>query len=404
MHTSLVLQAYGQYAVLLEQDLGFSKSALSAGYSLNRAESALLGPLQGWALDRFGSKNIARLGGVLGAIGLAAFSQVQSLWQFFAAFIFISIGASLSGFLTVTTAVVRWFERNRAKALSLSGMGFALGGAVIPAVVWTMTTWGWRWTAALSSIVFLVVTWPLAAILEGTPADFDEVVDGSAAPAESQQSSAEGLTEVHFTAREAMRTRAFWMISLGHMSALFVVGAVLAHLALYLTSEQGYTLQGASYVAGALPAAQLVGMAVGGWLGDRINKRLIASVAMVGHSGAILLLAYATGPLMIWAFVCIHGLAWGARGPLMQALRADYFGSTSFGSIMGVSSLVVMTGTVLGPLIAGILADQTGSYRIGFTIISGLTLMGMVFFVFATPPDPPNRASDIDPPITSNPL
>jgi len=340
VYTALVLQAYGQYAVLLEQDLGFSKSALSAGYSLNRAESALLGPLQGWALDRFGSKNIARLGGVLGAIGLAAFSQVQSLWQFFAAFIFVSIGSSLSGFLTVTTAVVRWFERNRAKALSLSGMGFAIGGAVIPVVVWTMTTWGWRWTAGLSSIVFLAITWPLATLLEGTPADFDEVVDGSAAPAESQRSSAEGLTEIHFTAREAMRTRAFWMISLGHMSALFVVGAVLAHLALYLTSEQGYTLQGASYVAGALPAAQLVGMAVGGWLGDRINKRLIASVAMVGHSGAILLLAYATGPLMIWAFVCIHGLAWGARGPLMQALRADYFGSTSFGSIMGVSSLI----------------------------------------------------------------
>lgn len=394
VYTALILQAYGQYAVILERTFGWSKSALSAGYALNRAESALLGPIQGWALDRFGSKKIARTGAVVGGFGLLAFSQVQELWQFFAAFVFVSVGASLSGFLTVTTAVVRWFERNRAKALSLSGMGFAIGGVMVPGIVWLMEHVGWRETAALSAVVFFAFSWFLAGELEGGPTDHGLHVDGLDPSARDDSAKAEGLTEVHFTAKEAMRTRAFWMISLGHMSALFVVGAVLAHLSLYLTSEQDYSLQRASFIAAALPLLQLVGMFIGGWLGDRINKRLIASVAMIGHSLGLLLLAYADAAWMIWTFVILHGLAWGARGPLMQALRADYFGSTSFGSIMGVSSLIVMMGTALGPLVAGILADETGSYRIGFTIIAAFTFVGMIFFVLATPPAPPNRVTE----------
>ena len=183
------------------------------------------------------------------------------------------------------------------------------------------------------------------------------------------------------------------MISLGHMSALFVVGAVMAHLALFLTSERGYSLQQASFVGAALPIMQIVGMTIGGALGDRVNKRLIASLAMLGHAGGILILAFAERAWMIGLFVALHGLAWGARGPLMQALRADYFGASSFGFIMGLSSLIVMLGIVLGPIIAGVLADATGTYRAGFLVVGTLAALGMVFFVLATPPAPPNRSA-----------
>ena len=138
---------------------------------------------------------------------------------------------------------------------------------------------------------------------------------------------------------------------------------------------------------------QIVGMTIGGALGDRVNKRLIASLAMLGHAGGILILAFAERAWMIGVFVALHGLAWGARGPLMQALRADYFGASSFGFIMGLSSLIVMLGIVLGPIIAGVLADATGTYRAGFLVVGTLAALGMVFFVLATPPAPPNRSA-----------
>lgn len=390
----LIIQATGHYLVRLEAEFGWSKSAMSAAFSVNRAESALLGPAQGFMLDRLGPRRVARVGAVVLAVGFVLFSLTQELWHFFASFLIISIGAGLSGFLTVTVAIVRWFERKRARALVLGSVGFAAGGAMVWFVVWMFGVFGWRATAAGSGIVAGVVIFVLAGWLHGLPTDHGEHVDGIPPEEAAQMPRAEGLTDVHFTAREAVRTRAFWMISLGHMSALFAVGGVMAHLPLYLTGERGYTDFEAGVITSALPLMQLAGMGVSGAIGDRVNKRLIASLAMLGHAAGMMLLAFGVNVVFIAAFVVLHGLAWGARGPLMQALRADYFGTSSFGAIMGISSLIVMLGTTLGPLIAGILADVTGSYRAGFTVLAVLAGLGMTFFVLATPPAPPTRGGD----------
>jgi len=385
-------QAFGNYAVLLQREFGWSRTLFSAAFSLTRAESGLLGPVQGWALDRFGTRGVMRVGVVVMTVGFVGLSQIQNAVQFFVAYLVISIGMSLSGFLSITTATVKWFERKRARALALSGMGFAVGGIVTPLVVYFLRAFGWRWTAAASGLIFIVVALPLTSWFGHTPESRGEPVDGID-PADSVDHlvRAEGVSDVHFTAREAIRTRAFWMISLGHASALLVVGAVIAHLSLYLTTEQDFTLQQASFVGGALPLLQFVGQLVGGVLGDRVNKRLLASLAMLGHMTGLLLLTYATNRWMIWLFIPLHGFSWGVRGPLMQALRADYFGSTSFGKIMGVSSMVVMLGMIGGPLVAGTLADATGDYQLGFTVLALAAGAGLFFFVAATPPAPPVR-------------
>lgn len=392
LQSGLMNQAFGNYVVLLERDFGWSKTMFSAAYSLTRAESGLLGPAQGWALDRFGTRRVMQLGVVIMTAGFLLLSQIQNATHFFAAYLVMAVGASLSGFLSITTATVRWSERKRARALSLSGTGFAIGGIVTPGIVWFLQTFGWRTTAAVSGVLYLVVALPLTTLFGPSPADMGEHVDGiDPAGAEPNRIRAEGVSDIHFTAREAMRTRAFWMISLGHASALLVVGAVIAHLPLYLTTEQGFTLQQASFIGGAIPLLQFVGQLTGGVMGDRVNKRLLASVAMLGHMVGLLLLTYATSRWMIWLFIPMHGFAWGVRGPLMQALRADYFGSTSFGQIMGVSSLVVMFGMMGGPLIAGVMADATGSYQLGFTLLALMAGAGLMFFVLATPPSPPVR-------------
>ena len=397
LQSGFFIQGYGNYAVVLREEFGWSKTLLSAGYSMNRAESGLLGPLQGWALDRYGTRAVMRSGIVLMSIGLLLFSQIQDAVQFFGALFVMAVGASLSGFLSVTTATVKWFESKRARALSMAGAGFAIGGLMAPGVVWALVNVGWRPTVAVAGAIYFTVGWWFTRVFGGTPADRGEFVDGiNPADRPVGVQRAEGVSDIHFTAAEALRTRAFWMISLGHASALLVVGSVIAHLALYLTTEQGFTLQEASFVAAALPGLQLLGMLIGGYLGDHMNKRVLASGAMLGHMVGLLLLTYATNRWMVWAFVPFHGIAWGIRGPLMQALRADYFGSTAFGKIMGFSSLIVMFGTMGGPLLAGILADRTGSYQLGFTILALFAGLGLTFFVLAKPPEKPWTALEND--------
>lgn len=389
LQSALVLQAFGTYAVIFQERFGWSRTTISIAYSFNRAESGLLGPLHGWALHRFGSRRVMRVGAVVVTVGFVAFSQIRTPVHFVLSFFVIAVGASLSGFLTVNTEIVRWFERRRARALSLTSVGFAAGGLLAPLVVLSLRHFGWRQTAFGSGALLGVVAFVLAALFGSSPAQRGQVVDGGG-PGMAEPRRA--VPRRDLTTRQALHTPAFWLLAFGHASALLVVGSVLAHLSLYLTSEAGFSLQGASFVVAAIPVAQVVGMGLGGVLGDRMSKRLLCSVAMFGHVFGLLLLAYATQRWMVWAFVALHGLAWGMRGPLMSAIRADYFGSSSFGQVMGYSSLILMLGMVGGPLFAGVLADATGSYQAGFTILALLSATGSLLFALAAPPGAPPAA------------
>ena len=73
---------------------------------------------------------------------------------------------------------------------------------------------------------------------------------------------------------------------------------------------------------------------------------------------------------------------------LMVSLRADYFGASSFGAILGFSSLIVMLGMSSGPIVAGYMADVSGSYEGGLSLLAVLCLLGSSCFLAATPPAP----------------
>jgi MFS family permease len=137
-------------------------------------------------------------------------------------------------------------------------------------------------------------------------------------------------------------------------------------------------------------------MLIGGVVGDRFDKRLIAAACMFMHTAGLLLIAYAVVLPMVIAFAVLHGIAWGLRGPLMQAIRADYFGRSSFGLIMGISSTVIMFGQIGGPLLAGVMADATGDYKTGFTVLALLTGLGSVFFILAKKPLRPSAQPSQD--------
>ena len=96
---------------------------------------------------------------------------------------------------------------------------------------------------------------------------------------------------------------------------------------------------------------------------------------------------------MVVAGAIVHGLAWGARGPQMAAIRADYFGRSAFGKIMGVSNGIIIIGTISGPMIAGYMYDTTQSYQLGFDILSAMSAAGSIFFILAKRPSPPVRAT-----------
>jgi MFS family permease len=388
LHSAMLVQAFGAYVAVLSQERGWSKTALAGGAALQSLEGALLGPALGWLVDRFGPRLMVNLGVWVLALGFYFLSQIDSIGGFYAAVVLVSVGASLSGYFPFSVALVHWFERRRARALSIISLGLAAGGIAVPLVGWAIQTWGWRTTALASAVITLVIGLPLARVVRRNPAEIGETMDGLP-PAPAPEPTIGGTVRFasrSFTAGEALRTRAFWLLGVGHALALLVVTSVNVHAISHMKEGLGYSLAQASVVITLMTLAQAGGVLVGAAMGDRWNKRHVAAGCMLAHMLGLLALTWAVHPVLLGAFAILHGAAWGLRGPFMQALRADYFGLQAIGMILGLSAIIISAGQIAGPMIAGYMADLSGNYRSGFTLLALLAGSGSVLFMMARKP------------------
>jgi MFS family permease len=385
---AFLTQAMGLYIAILSEEMGWSKTTLSGAAALQSVESAIIGPVLGWVMDRVGPQLMIRWGMVLFSAGLLLLSQVQSVSVFYGSAILMAIGASLGGYFPLSVALVHWFEKFRARALSLMSLGLATGGLVVPAMAWSMEVWGWRATSIGTGLVVLVVGLPLARIILRRPQDHGEHVDGipPAPLAESDTSPGASVAPPDFTAAEALRTRAFWMLAMGHGMALLVVSAVNVHAITHMKEGLGYSVSTSSWVILVMTCFQVGGVLMGAAIGDGFEKRKVAALCMLAHALGLLCLTFAIGIPMLLGFAVLHGVAWGLRGPFMQAIRADYFGRNAIGMILGLSAAIIALGQIGGPMIAGMMADWTGNYRSGFTVLAALSALGSLTFIMATKP------------------
>ncbi|MBI4200314.1 MAG: MFS transporter [Chloroflexi bacterium] len=391
----LLFHGFSAYFLRVQDALKTSRTMVAAGLSLNRVESGLLGPLEGWAIDRWGPRPVVLLGSVLFGVGFILFSFVNSPLAYFGAFAVLAAGSSLAGFTAVGTVVVAWFREKRSRALGIALSGIGAGGMLVPLLSWSIETFDWRATARASGLVILALGVPMAFVLRRSPERYGMHPDGAppapGAPAlqtatRALRSEAPALGGRDFTAPEALRAKAFWFLSLGHASALLVVGAVSVHQVPHMVQQMKLSLQQAGNVVGFLTFMMVVGQVLGGYLGDRFDKRRILMACMGGHSLGLLFLAYATSGWHLLAFGVLHGLAWGIRGTLLQAVRADYFGLSSFGKILGFANLISGIGQFFAPLFAAIVADTWGSYTPAFAILAVMAALGSIFFLVARKP------------------
>jgi len=386
LQSLLLNQSFGVYLAVLVEDRGWSKTAVAGAAALKSTEVAILGPVLGWAVDRFGSQGIARVGIVTFGIGFMLLSQIDTLAGFYAAFVVVALGASMFSNSIVGVAIIHWFEKRRARALSALQFGSAVGGLFVFLVAASIQAYGWRATAFGSGVIAILIGWPVARVIRSRPEDHGETVDGVPPAPRDDTRYAKAPLQRSLSAREALRTSAFWLMGFGHAFALLAVTAVNVHAVAHIKEGLGYSLSMATLVFTLVTVGQFGGVMLGWVIGDRFQKRLVAAACMLMHSAGLLMLTYATGPVILVVSALVHGIAWGLRGPFMQAMRADYFGRSSIGMIIGLSSLIMVIGQIGGPILAAVFADWTGNYRMGFTILAVLAGLGSLFFLMAKPP------------------
>jgi len=390
----IVSQGFSTYLSPLEKDFGWSKAVLAAPRSVTQVENSILGPLEGFLIDRFGPRRMVAVGVFIMGLGLILFGFTQSLWMYYLSNIIIALGTGFQGLLIMSVAVNHWFRRKRTLAQSVMLLGFSMAGVVgVPALVLTQTSMGWQESAIGSGLIIWAVGFPCSMLLRTRPEPYglqpDGDIPGTTTPTINRERPA-GV-EYDFTLREAIRTRAFWLLAIGWAIGNLGIGAAQVHLFLHLEQGVGLTRTTASLVWTVASLSNIPSRLAGGFFGDRLPKNLVAGFSMVFTAVSVFVLGVANSVQMAFVYAVIYGIGWGIRTPVMNAMQGEYFGLKSQGLIRGwLQSLSILL-TIAAPVLAGYVADIQGSYRLTFIVMSFVMLAGAVLVFLATPPKPPHH-------------
>ena len=394
---------------VLRNTFGWTPGQMSWAYAMTQAESGFLGPVVGLLIEKLGARRMVFIGLIISGSGFVLFSQIRELWQLYVVFFILSLGSSMSTWLPMMTVVNNWFVRYKARAMSLVMEGLALGGIILPLLLaWAIggadpnisERYGWRTSALFIGILLLALAVPLSRLIGNRPEDLGLKPDGESAVPAAASPGAAGVTppateEEGYTWQEAIRSKAFWLISLGHAFSATIFVTITVHVGLML-DDRGFSLQTISAVLAVYTAVSAVFILVGGYLGDRLPMRLVAFGFAALQSLAVVVLVLAHSTEMLFLFAVLLGAGSGGRTPLMTALRGAYFGRKAFAAITGISMVPMNILLFFGPIFAGLMRDATGTYDVAFLTIGAGSLFGsFLFLLLGEPPGLPARTARI---------
>ena len=413
-----VFQGLGTMLVALERQFGWSRTALSGAFSLGRAEGAVLGPLEGLAIDRFGARRMVLIGYILMGLGFIWLSQIdqlgrmelltwldftlhvlpfstldESLIHFYSSYMLITVGSGFGGWLALVAMVNNWFLRRRSLAMAISMTGIHLGGLLVPPLALAIEAFGFDGAALGIGVLLLVIIGPAAKVIRTRPEDIGLTPDGDPEPTRAEISTPVEERPVEddepeFTARQALRTPAFWMLTIAQVASSISIVTLALHLVPKLT-DTGMTLSGAGTVVTTYTLVALPALFVSGYYADKLPKTLMIAFFLFLQGVGILIVALSDNFLMAYVFALFYGFGFGGRTPLTTAIRGDYFGRKAFATIMGLSQLPMNLAMIAAPLFAGYMFDTTGTYIVPFTTFAVLSFLGALLMLFVRKPNSP---------------
>ena len=382
--------------VVFQGHFGWTSTQISIAFSMSRVEGSIMGPISGYLIDRLGSRRMVLIGLIIAGGGFILMSRMENIWHFYLAFLVMSMGVGLGTWMPMMTVLNNWFQRHKSKAMALAMEGFLVGGMVlVPVLTFVIDPDvpgrpGWRLTALVIGIFLVAVAFPLSRLIRNAPEPYGLFPDGEAAarPRQTTAASSAGTVddEPDFTWQEAVRTKAFWLITMGHACSSIVIVTITVHLGPML-SDQDFSLQTIGWVVGAYTGVAAIFTLVGGYVGDRLPIRMALFGFSAIQSGAVWVLMVADSPQMAFLFAVLMGIGFGGRNPLTTAIRGVYFGRKAFASITGMSMIPMNVTLLAAPLFAGIMYDATQSYFIPMAAIAIVSLAGSSLFLFLGSPE-----------------
>jgi MFS family permease len=347
------------------KDFGWSRATVTSGNVVGKViVGPLLGFAAGWFIDRFGPKRLMLFGIVISGIAVMGFSTMTSLWQFYFFYFLVAVGYMCGGPLPNQVLISRWFNKTRGKAMGIAYIGIGVGGMLVPQMAkWLNIQMNWRSALELLGIIMIVVALPMALLVKENPA----VKLNESKP-----------NEPSISFKNIFKSRSFYLLALGSMCSIGAVAGISQNLKLFFSLDLNYSQTMASNIISLVLGASIIGRLFMGLLADKWSKKYVMILIYTLISVSIALLYFAATPGVIYCFAIIFGIGLGGDYMIIPLMAAELFGIKVMGRVMGLVLIVDGLGEAFGPILAGSIRDQTGSYSMGFTTLIILSIIGTI--------------------------
>lgn len=372
----------------LRQSLELSHSQLASAYMLGTLLAAIPITWIGGFMDRHGLRRSLVLATLafLGACGMMA--TAQSWLSLLAAFFLLRLlGPGALAFLS-GNILAHWFHRRLGFVEGLRQIGMAGAMAVIPTMnLALVTAFGWRGAYLVLGVLVAGLLLPIAAfVFRNRPEDVGQVRDGrtsgSSVGALPQDHSDE---TIELTLEETLRARSFWIVTAGTAWFGLVQTAVFFSL-VPLFLDRSLTERDAAQLMAVFAAALATTHLVAGYLADHWPARWLLTVGMATFGGSLVCLYCMHTAAMAWACGVLMGISQGIYFGTSQPLWSRYFGRRNLGKVRGILMTVAVASSSVGPFIAGLVRDTTGSFDLALLLFCAIPLPLAVACVWATAP------------------
>ncbi len=385
--------SFGVFLNPFRESFGWTSAAVSGAYSLCLLVYTSFGIVAGWGTDKYGPKKTAILGGLLLGLGLLLTSRVNSLWQLYTSYALIGIGIS-PAYAPLMTTVSRWFVKRRGLALGIISAGIGAGPLIMaPLASYLISTSGWRSAflvmAATAGLIVIA-----AFLLKRSPEEIGEFANGEM----YHGSTPEPKTKVskvtpelsEFSFREAIGTRAFWL--LGSMNLTVGIGLliVITHIVAY-SESQGISPITAATVLSIISGASIAGRVIMGMASDSIGRKKVFIICVSIEGLMLLWLIVASSVWTLFLFAAVFGFCFGGHAPQFPALTGETLGLGHMGTILGAVAFFWGAGGALGSILAGYIFDTTGSYTSAFVIGAAAMFLTAAITLFLKSPEKEKR-------------
>jgi MFS family permease len=358
----------------MEQDLGASRVAITAAFSVGLGVAALAGLPVGRWIDRRGGRGLMTLGSCLATALTFAWARVQSLPALYAVWFLMGLAMAATLYEPAFAVVVSWFRhgrRDRALLTVTLVAGFA-STIFMPIEAWLLERVGWRAALTTLAVVLAVTTIPLHALM----------LRRSPTPLDGRGADGARVTVPGMTLGQAARTVVFWVLSVAFFVSNFSTAAVSVHLIPYLV-ERDYTATLAAAIIGWMGAMQVPGrmlfVPISAWLGARW---MVASV-FLGQALGLAQLPFITLIGTALPFVVVMGASNGMSTLSRATSLAQIFGPRHYGAISGAVALGANGARAVGPVGASLLLLGLGAYPAVFWALAGSLVLASLSVLVA---------------------